>query len=110
MKSTALPPKIPFAESMLLQYNYIHDKTEMRTYIIRIGNSKGLRIPKTVLQQCGIERDVELWTEGDMILIKPIRKKTRENWSAAFKRMADRKEDELLIDDKIGLDMDDWEW
>ena len=95
---------------MLLQYNYIRGATGMKTYIVRIGNSKGLRIPKAILQQCGIERDVELTTEGETILIKPIRKKARENWSAAFKRMAERKEDKLLIDDKIGLDMDDWEW
>jgi len=95
---------------MLLQYNYIRGETRMKTYIVRIGNSKGLRIPKVILQQCGIERDVELTTEGETIFIKPIRKKPRESWPAAFQRMAERHEDKLLIEDKIDLEMDDWEW
>jgi len=82
----------------------------MKTSVIRIGNSRGIRIPKTVLEQCRINEKVNLEVEGDTIIIKPDKKKPREGWEEAFKKMHELKEDELLIDDMIDLDTFDWEW
>jgi len=82
----------------------------MKISVIRIGNSRGIRIPKTVLEQCRIHEKVNLEVEGDTIIIKPDNKKPREGWEEAFKKMRELKEDELLIDDMIDLDTFDWEW
>jgi antitoxin MazE len=55
-------------------------------------------------------REVELETEGEKIIIKPVRKTPRQGWAEAFRQMAERGEDELLIDDGLDLDESGWEW
>lgn len=82
----------------------------MKVTIIPIGNSKGIRIPKTILEQCHIEKEVVLEVEDDNIIIKPAEKEPRKNWEQYFKKMKETKEDQLIIDDKIDLNMPGWEW
>jgi len=84
----------------------------MRARVIKIGNSKGLRIPKPILEQTGIRDDVEIELEKDKIIIRPVQK-AREGWDQAFKRMAEKGDDELIIDDKDishSWDEEEWEW
>jgi antitoxin MazE len=78
--------------------------------IVAIGNSKGIRIPKTILEQCKIDKEVELAVEEGKIVIEPIKKTPRKNWDKAFKEMKKNEEDKLAIDDSIDLEMDDWKW
>ncbi len=78
--------------------------------IVPIGNSKGIRIPKLVLQQCNIDKDVVLEIEKDKIILMPIKRKPRKSWVKAFKMMSDTKDDKLIIDDSIDLDSGEWEW
>ncbi len=82
----------------------------MRAYVIPIGNSKGIRIPKPLLELCHIEQTVDLRVKGEMILIRPIKHKPRTGWESAFKRMHERGEDRLLIDARIDQDLGSWEW
>ncbi len=82
----------------------------MKATIVPIGNSKGIRIPKTILEQCNIEKEVVLEIEGQSIIIKPFKKEPRKNWEQYFRKMKVRNEDRLIIDDKIDLDVADWEW
>ncbi len=82
----------------------------MKATIVPIGNSKGIRIPKTILEQCNIEKEVVLEIEGQNIIIKPFKKEPRKNWEQYFRKMKVRDEDRLIIDDKIDLDVADWEW
>lgn len=82
----------------------------MKATIVPIGNSKGIRIPKALLAQCNIHKDVELEVKGNAILIKSVRSKPRRNWEEAFKKLHERKEDALLISDAVDLADDDWEW
>jgi antitoxin MazE len=70
----------------------------MHTNIIQIGNSKGLRLSKTLLQQYNIKDSVELILEKDHIKIRPI-DKPRAGWSAKFKQMHENGDDQLLIED-----------
>ena len=70
----------------------------MKISIIKIGNSKGIRLPKTILQKYNIEDAVEVVLEEDCILLKPVQK-SRIGWADAFKKMHDNGDDELLIDD-----------
>jgi antitoxin MazE len=81
----------------------------MKANIISIGNSQGIRIHKNILQQCNIEKEVNLEIKKDKIIIKPIIKKVRKNWDLKFKEMNKNKEDVLLIDDTIDLSLEDWQ-
>jgi antitoxin MazE len=82
----------------------------MKASLIPIGNSKGIRIPVAILKQCNIANHVELEVEKDKIILKPIKGSPRKDWDRAFKLMHERKEDVLLIDEKIDTTMEDWQW
>lgn len=82
----------------------------MKSKIVSIGNSKGIRIPKVLLNQFNIHDQVELEIEGESIVIKPAKSKPREGWDKAFKLIHKRLEDALLIDEKTDFDMEGWEW
>lgn len=72
----------------------------MQMDIIKIGNSKGIRLPLAVLKQCGIESIVELEVKDNCIIIKPV-KNPREGWAEAFSQMHQNNDDVLLIPDEI---------
>lgn len=81
----------------------------MRAHIIKIGNSQGLRIPKSILEQTGIRDDVEIEVEKDQIIIRPVRD-VRGGWDAAFRVMGEKNDDEPIIDDNIAHSWDEQEW
>jgi antitoxin MazE len=70
----------------------------MQLSVIQIGNSKGLRLSKTILERYQIKDKVEMILEDDQIVLRPVAQ-VREGWAEAFKQMHERQEDELLIDD-----------
>jgi antitoxin MazE len=67
----------------------------MKTYVVRIDKSQRLRIPKPLLKQIGLKGEVEITTEGESLVIRPV-KKPREGWAAAFQEMARRGDDALI--------------
>ncbi len=69
----------------------------MEIAIIKIGNSKGLRLSKTILERYNIKDKVELIFEKEQIVLKPIIS-PRENWESEFRKMHENADDELLID------------
>ena len=84
----------------------------MKTRIVRIGNSQGVRIPKPLLEQTGLHGEVEISAEADVLVIRPARR-PREGWAAAFRDMAARGDDALLDDALPSLsdwDEGEWEW
>lgn len=84
----------------------------MRTRIVRIGNSQGIRIPKPLIDQAGLNGEVELLVEKDALVIKPVRK-PREGWDKAFAEMARRGDDVLLDDPALTpteWDETEWQW
>lgn len=70
----------------------------MEISIIRIGNSKGLRLSKTILEKYNIKDKVELILEKGQIIIKPI-VSPRKNWEKEFKKMSENGDDKLLMND-----------
>lgn len=84
----------------------------MRTNVIRIGNSRGIRIPKNVLQECGLEGAVELEVRKGRLVVRRAAK-PRSGWEDAFRRMAARGDD-ALVDGKTWppsrWDRTEWEW
>jgi antitoxin MazE len=84
----------------------------MKTHIVRIGNSQGIRIPKLLLEQTGLHGDVEITAEDGSLVIRPV-KKPRDGWASAFQEMARRGDDALLDEVPPTLsswDEDEWEW
>ena len=82
----------------------------MRTHIIKIGNSRGIRIPKPILEQTGIVEDVELDVENDHIIIRPV-SSPRAGWDTAFKTMSEQDDDKLLqVTEDVSHSWDDEEW
>jgi len=70
----------------------------MEVSIIKIGNSKGLRLSKDVLAQYNIKDKVELTFEKGHIIIKP-KAEPRMGWEVAFNSMLTNNDDNLLLDD-----------
>lgn len=70
----------------------------MEVPIVKIGNSKGIRLNKTLLEKYDIKDSVEIVLGKNQIVIKPL-DKPRKGWEKAFKVMADNEEDKLLFDD-----------
>jgi antitoxin MazE len=82
----------------------------MLVSIVRIGNSRGVRLPKAILDQLKISEKVDLEVEDQQIVLKPIQSKPRTGWSNAFKRMAEMKEDTLFIQENSITEGFEWEW
>ena len=72
----------------------------MQMDIIKIGNSKGIRIPLAVLKQCGIDSKVELKVENNCIIITPVCT-PRQGWAEALELMHKNNDDALLISEEI---------
>jgi len=84
----------------------------MKTRIVRIGNSQGIRIPKLLLQHSNLAEEVELEAEHDRIIIRST-KEPRQSWAAAFRSMSKRGDDSLLDKNLLTQtkwDEVEWEW
>ena len=84
----------------------------MKVKLVPIGNSKGVRIPQAFIRACGFAEHVEMRIEQDAIVLAAAPRSPRENWDAAFEKMAAAGDDELLIPDELSNEWDDaqWEW
>ena len=78
--------------------------------VVPIGNSRGIRIPKAILEQCNIRDQIELEVENGRIILEPVHDSPRQGWEEAFQAMAANGDDNLLIPDNVDMGMDDWEW
>ena len=82
----------------------------MKTQIIQIGNSQGVRIPKGLLEDSRITGDVELELHPDGILIRNAQK-ARAGWDEAFKAMAENEDDELAVGStSTEFEKKEWQW
>lgn len=70
----------------------------MEVSVIKIGNSRGIRFSKTLLEKYNIRETVELILENDQIVIRPL-SKPRMGWDKAFMEMNANGDDQLLMDD-----------
>lgn len=70
----------------------------MELSVINIGNSKGIRLSKTILEKYNITDKIELILEKGYIILKP-KAEPRKNWEKAFKQMHENGDDQLLMDD-----------
>ncbi|MUL35654.1 AbrB/MazE/SpoVT family DNA-binding domain-containing protein [Gloeocapsopsis dulcis] len=84
--------------------------TAIKTRVVKIGNSQGIRIPKTLLEQSGISTDVEIELQENYLVIRSA-SRSRLGWDEAFAAMAEQKGDRLLDDvSTTEWDQAEWEW
>jgi antitoxin MazE len=80
--------------------------------VVKIGNSQGIRIPKTILEQCHLNRNVELEPVGNHLVVRSAAK-PREGWDEAFQAMTQRGDDTMLDGDTFtesSWEKDEWQW
>ena len=81
----------------------------MKAHIVQIGNSRGIRIPKALLEQYRLKNEVELEPRDHGLVIRAV-DQARKNWDQAFSRMA-QNEDDLLADlPPAEWDKTEWLW
>ena len=85
--------------------------TVIKTRLIKIGNSQGVRIPKVVLEQLHLSADVELEVQDNHLIVRPL-SHPRADWAAQFRQMAQHGDDTLLDPDVKLTDWEatEWDW
>jgi antitoxin MazE len=80
----------------------------MELSVIKIGNSKGFRLSKNILERYNIKDKVEMILEKGQIILKPI-PETRKGWDKAFQKMNANGDDQMLFDDVFeDENFDEW--
>jgi len=85
------------------------------TMLTKIGNSQGIRIPKPIIKQANLEnKEIEFEVTKDGLLLKPVKRKARDNWEENIKNTLSskkNKKDEALLEEFLNDDdLKDWEW
>ena len=84
----------------------------MKVNVVRIGNSQGIRIPKTILQQCRLTDALELEVQGNRLVLRSA-SRPRAGWEDAFRRMHTRGDDAVLDQGSLAAtkwDRTEWQW
>jgi antitoxin MazE len=82
----------------------------MKTRLIRIGNSRGVRLPKAVIAQAGLTEEVELGVRDGAVVIARTTS-ARSGWADAARQMRQRDEDRLLdAPTPTRFDEKEWQW
>jgi antitoxin MazE len=80
----------------------------MKARLVRIGNSRGVRLPKPLIQEAGLSDEVEVRVRDGALVITPVRQ-PRSGWAEAARRTRERGEHRLL-DEPSPTRFDDQEW
>ena len=82
----------------------------MKTRLVRIGNSRGVRLPKTIIAQAGLTDEVELGVQDGAVVIARATS-ARSGWADAARQMRQRDEDKLLdAPTPTRFDEKEWQW
>ena len=83
----------------------------MKTTLVSIGNSRGVRIPKPFIEQCGLTEEIEMDVRDQAIIIHAPRQ-PRSGWGKAFKQMSRLGDNAMLDPQPIPTQWDqrDWQW
>lgn len=78
----------------------------MKARLVRIGNSRGVRLPKAVIDQVGLEDEIEILVEADRLVITPA-SRPRAGWAEAASAAASL---DALLDPATATRFDENEW
>jgi antitoxin MazE len=82
----------------------------MITQIRRVGNSRGVIVPKPMLKEAGLEKEAEIALERGAIVIRKPRRDPRQSWAEASRRIAEAADDKLIWPEFANRDDGDLEW
>jgi len=82
----------------------------VRTQIVKIGNSRGVRLPKLLIDQMGFNDEVDIFIQRGQLVLRPVAL-PRRGWDEQFQAMA-KTGDDRLIDEPIHTkwDRSEWKW
>ncbi|MDP9132788.1 MAG: AbrB/MazE/SpoVT family DNA-binding domain-containing protein [Nitrospirota bacterium] len=84
----------------------------MKTKIVQIGNSRGIRIPKSLLHQCHLDGPVEVEVQGNQLVVRSALR-PRSGWDEAFRTMHQTGDDRLVDRERSfpsRWDREEWHW
>ncbi len=81
----------------------------MKVALVPIGNSREVRLPKPIIEQCGFGAMVELQIVDNRVVIAPDRPR-RHGWADAFREMARHGDDAPIINEAVSPEFDSAEW
>lgn len=81
----------------------------MKVKLVSIGNSKGIRIPRSIIQSCGFGDEVEMGVGDGVVVLAPVGK-LRHGWDEAFAAMAGAGDDTPLVAEPPRHEWDEREW
>ena len=83
----------------------------MKVKLVSIGNSKGIRIPRSIIETCGFGDEVELDVDEGVVVLAPVGK-PRQGWDEAFAAMAAAGDDAQVVAEppRHGWDETEWRW
>ncbi len=84
----------------------------MKSRIVKIGNSQGIRIPKLFLERSNLAEEVEIEAQDNQIVIRSLRR-PRQDWEESFRAMAESGDDSLLdknLPSQTQWDEAEWQW
>jgi len=82
----------------------------MITEIRRVGNSRGIIIPKPMLKEAGLEKEAEIAVERGAIVLRKPRRNPRQGWAEASRRIAAAGDDKLIWPEFANQDDGELEW
>ena len=81
-----------------------------KTRIVRIGNSRGIRVPKILLDQAQLPDEIELHAEPGRLIVQATRR-PRSGWAQAARAMMEQRHDRLLDEPtSTRFDREEWHW
>jgi len=82
----------------------------LRTQIVKIGNSRGVRLPKLLIDQMGFDNEVEILVQRGQLVLRRVAR-PRRDWDEQFQAMA-KSGDDRLIDEPVSTkwDRSEWKW
>ncbi len=85
--------------------------TAIKTKLVRIGNSQGIRIPRVVVEQASLHGAIELEVRRKHLVVRPTRR-PRDGWEERFQAMAREGDDRPLwpAASLSSFDEEEWEW
>lgn len=107
--SSRLPPAPCVGERGGYIVGTLFPERPVKTRLIRIGNSRGVRLPKPVIEQAGLGEDVQLEVQGSTVVIRALRS-TRAGWAEAATHLAAAGEGLLDPVAPTAFDQEEWTW
>ncbi|MDZ7657982.1 AbrB/MazE/SpoVT family DNA-binding domain-containing protein [Fodinibius sp.] len=85
----------------------------MKTKLIRIGNFQAVRIPKSVIEEAGLSKEIEMSVKDNQIILSSV-EQTRKGWDSAFEKMTQEVDDQLIDKEEMEApsywDKTEWTW